>query len=65
MTSDEIVSYTVTNVFLFIIILALFCVYKSAYLHVVDEKRIEKEIIKYDRQYALDVKRYGLKHMQE
>lgn len=65
LTSDEIVSYTVVNVFLFITILVLFCVYKSAYLHVVDERRIEKEILKYDREYDLGVKRYGLKHMQE
>ena len=63
LTSDELIAYSVANAVLFLTILTLFCVYKSSYFHVVDERRIEREIIKYDRQYEAGVKRYGLKYM--
>ena len=49
MSQQEFIGYSVSNAVMFLLIIALLCVYRMDYFHVINEKRLEKEIEKADR----------------
>lgn len=49
MSQQEFIGYCVSNAVMFLLIITLLCVYRMDYFHVINEKRLEKEIEKADR----------------
>ena len=59
MSKDTFTAYCIANSILFVIIIVLLCVYRLDYFHVIDERRLEREIEKAERLYQNDVLRFG------
>ena len=65
MTADDIITLSSVNGGLFLTIIILIIIYRLDYFQKIDQLRIDREIIRLDKKYQVDIVKYGITSKKE